>query len=44
LALFISSFRRHRSIVSAKQKRSAASLNLPGAYFTCELLAPRWFY
>ena len=38
-SLFTNSFRRHRGIVSAKQKRSAASLNLPGAYFTCE---PIW--
>jgi hypothetical protein len=36
-ALFTNSFRRHRDIVSAKQKRSAASLNLPEVYFTCEL-------
>ena len=30
------SFRRNRDIVSAKQKRSAASLNAPETYFTCE--------
>ena len=36
-ALFTNSFRRHRDIVSAKRKRSAASLKLPEAYFTCEL-------
>ncbi len=35
-ALYTSSFRRHRDIVPAKQKRSAASLNLPEASFTCE--------
>ncbi len=35
-AFVISSFRRHRHIVSAKQKRSAASLNLPESYFKCE--------
>jgi hypothetical protein len=35
-ALFTNSFRRHRDIVSAKQKRSAASLNLLEAYFTCK--------
>ncbi len=35
-ALFTSSFCRHRDIVSAKQKRSAATLNMPDAYFTCE--------
>ncbi len=34
-ALFTKSFRRHRGIVSAKQKLSAASLNLP--VFRCEL-------
>ncbi len=34
-ALFSSSFRRHRDIVSEKQKRSAASLNVPEAYLTC---------
>jgi hypothetical protein len=38
--LFTNSFRRHRDIVSAKQKRSAASLNLPEAYFTCEPFGP----
>ncbi len=32
-ALFTNSFRRHRDIVSAKQKRSAASLNLPESLF-----------
>ena len=36
LHLFISSFRRHRDIVLAKQKRSGASLDQPEAYFTCE--------
>jgi hypothetical protein len=35
-AQFTSSFRRHRGIVSAKKMRSAASLNLTEAYFTCE--------
>jgi hypothetical protein len=35
-AFFTNSFRQHLDIVSAKQKRSAASLNLPEAYFTCE--------
>jgi hypothetical protein len=35
-SLFTNSCRRHRDIASAKQKRSAASLNLPEAYFTCE--------
>ena len=39
-AIFTNSFRRHRAIVSAKQKRSAASLNLPEAYFTCEPISP----
>jgi hypothetical protein len=33
---FTSSFLRHREIVSAKQKSSAASLNLPEVFFTCE--------
>jgi hypothetical protein len=35
-ALFTNSFRRHRDIVSANQKRGATSLNLRGAYFKCE--------
>ncbi len=30
----VATFRRHRDIVSAKQKCSAASLNLPEAYIT----------
>ena len=34
-ALFTNRFRRHREIVSAKHKRSAASLNLPEAFFMC---------
>ncbi len=34
--LYTNSFRRHRGIVPAKQMRSAASLNLPEAYFKCE--------
>ncbi len=39
-ALFTSGFRRDHGIGSAKQKRSAAELKLPEAYFTWEPFGP----